>query len=155
MVCYISCSIAVGFIIASIMTMMAKNNSFFELREKVDEQSRKEIDRIVRERMLLYVRGSLLGIILAIVFLFWAKYKFAKYTTICTFIIIMFIVQIGVYTISPKRDFILNHLKTPEQNKLWLEVYKDMKKRYHLGFIIGLVGYGVLCYAVIDSKISK
>jgi hypothetical protein len=152
MVCYISCSIAIGFIFASLMTMMAKNNKFAALRETVDEDSRKMIDKIVKERMLLYVRGSLLGIIIAIVFLFWAKDSFAKYTTICTFIIIMFLVQISVYTLSPKKDFILNHLKTPEQNKLWLEVYRDMKMRYHLGFIIGLVGYGVLCYAVIINK---
>ena len=152
MVCYISCSIAIGFIVASLMTIMAHNDNFLALRASVDEESRKVIDKIVKERMLLYVRGSLLGIIIAVVFLFWAKDSFAKYTTICTFIIIMFIVQIGVYTMSPKRDFILNHLKTPEQNKLWLEVYKDMKKRYHLGFLIGLVGYGVLCYAIIISK---
>jgi hypothetical protein len=152
MVCYISCSIAIGFIVASLMTMMARNDNFLALRESVDEDDRKKIDKIVKERMLLYVRGSLLGIIIAVVFLFWAKDSFAKYTTICTFIIIMFVVQIGVYTMSPKRDFILNHLKTPEQNKLWLEVYKDMKKRYHLGFIMGLLGYGVLCYAIVISK---
>ena len=46
----------------------------------------------------------------------------------------------------PKKDWMLNHLKTPEQNKQWLEVYKQMKFKWHFGFLIGLVGYGIMCY---------
>lgn len=37
----------------------------------------------------------------------------------------------------PKSDYMLNYLKTPEENKKWLDVYKTMKFRYFYGFIIG------------------
>jgi succinate dehydrogenase/fumarate reductase cytochrome b subunit len=41
------------------------------------------------------------------------------------------------YFLMPKSDYMLNHLKTEEQNKAWLEVYKTMKQRYFLGFLFG------------------
>jgi hypothetical protein len=41
--------------------------------------------------------------------------------------------------IMQKSDFMLNHLKTPEQNKRWLDIYKTMKNRYLLGFILGSI----------------
>jgi hypothetical protein len=152
MVCYISCGIAVGFIIASLLTMLAKNDDFLALRASFNNDDKKIMDNIVKERILLYVKGSLLGLVIATVFLVWVQNKFAKYTTICSFIVIMFLVQLSVYIITPKKNYILNLIKTPEQNKLWLSVYKDMKKRYHSGFLIGLLGYGALCYAFVINK---
>jgi hypothetical protein len=152
MACYISCGIAIGFIIASIMCMLTKNNNFKKLIESLDDEGRKAVNNIVKQRILLYVKGSILGLIIAIIFLLWANNNFAKYTTICTFIVIMFVVQIGIYVLTPKKDYILKHLKTPVQVELWLNVYNEMKIRYHLGFVGGLIGYGVLCYAIMISK---
>jgi len=37
----------------------------------------------------------------------------------------------------PKSDYMLNHLKTQEQNKAWLEVYKEMQQKYIKGFLLG------------------
>ncbi len=39
----------------------------------------------------------------------------------------------------PKTDYMLNHLKTPEEIKAWLEVYKTMKYKYLMGIIVGLM----------------
>jgi hypothetical protein len=33
----------------------------------------------------------------------------------------------------------LNHLKTPEEIKAWLKIYKKMKRRYLFGFVLGLL----------------
>ena len=37
----------------------------------------------------------------------------------------------------PKSDYMLNHLTTQEENKAWLEVYKQMQQKYLIGFILG------------------
>jgi len=147
MVCYISCSIALGFIIGSIYTMMTNNKTHTALRNSLDDDGKKAYDKIVKERVDLYIKGSIFGLILAIGFFLWARKKLGTVTTVCSFIIIMFVVQILIYTLSPKSDFVLNHIKTNEQSKLWLENYNLMKNRYHIGFVVGLLGYGVLCYA--------
>jgi hypothetical protein len=39
----------------------------------------------------------------------------------------------------PKSDYMLNHLKTPEENRKWLQVYNTMKNRYYLGFLLGIL----------------
>jgi hypothetical protein len=43
------------------------------------------------------------------------------------------------YCLMPKNDYMLNHLKTPEEIKAWLNIYKTMKRRYLLGLIFGLL----------------
>ena len=45
------------------------------------------------------------------------------------------------YTLSPKSDYMLNHLTTSKQNKAWLEMYKHMKFKYHSGFLFGILTY--------------
>jgi hypothetical protein len=147
MVCYISCAIALGFIMASIYTMMTNNEIHKKFRDSFDDEGKKAYDKITGERLELYVKGSIAGLVLATGFFLWAREKLGTIPTVCSFVIIMFIVQIGVYSLTPKSDYILNYVKTNEQSKMWLEVYNTMKNRYHIGFFVGLVGYGVLCYA--------
>jgi uncharacterized protein YacL len=150
MVCYISCGIALGFIVASLMCMLTKSEKFHKLLDSLDEKERKAVNNIVKERVMLYVKGTILGLIFAILFVLWANDKFSRYTTLCTFIIIMFVVQIGVYMFTPKKDYILKHMKTGAQTELWLNVYNEMKNKYHFGFLGGLIGYGALCYAFMN-----
>jgi hypothetical protein len=147
MVCYISCGIALGFVMASIYTMMTNNETHTKLRNSLSEEGKVAYDKIVAERLELYVKGSIAGLVLATGFFLWARNKLGTVTTVCSFVIIMFVVQIMVYTLTPKSDYVLKYVQTNEQSKLWLDNYQIMKKRYHIGFFVGLVGYGVLCYA--------
>jgi hypothetical protein len=152
MVCYISCGIALAFITASIYTMMTNNEQHKKLRDSFDDAGKKAYDKITGERLELYVKGSIAGLVLATGFFLWARKKLGTIPTVCSFIIIMFIVQIAVYSLTPKSDFVLNYVKSNEQSKMWLEVYNTMKNRYHIGFFIGLIGYGVLCYSFTQEK---
>lgn len=152
MVCYISCGIALAFIMASIYTMMTNTEQHKKLRDSFDEEGKKAYDKITSERLELYVKGSIAGLIIATGFFLWAREKLGTIPTVCSFVIIMFIVQIAVYSLTPKSDFVLNYVKSNEQSKMWLEVYNTMKNRYHIGFFVGLVGYGVLCYAFMKDK---
>ena len=153
MVCYISCAIVIGFVIASIYTMMTNNNTHMALKNSLDDDGKNAYDKIVQERLELYVKGSIFGLVVAIGFFLWARKRLGTITTVCSFVIIMFVVQTMVYTLSPKSDFVLNYVKNNEQSKLWLDNYKLMKNRYHIGFMVGLIGYGVLCYSFTQKGI--
>jgi len=54
-----------------------------------------------------------------------------------TFFAVTLIVAIVYYQLMPKSDYMLNHLKTPEQTKAWLDVYLTMKHRHIGGFLLG------------------
>ena len=147
MVCYITCAIAIGFIIASFYIMITNNKTHDALKNSLDEKGKKAYDKIVSERLKLYIIGSIVGLIVALGFYFWSKKYLNSITRVCSFVIIIFIIQIMIYTLVPKSDYVLNYITTNEQSKLWLENYNTMKNKYHTGFIIGLIGYGIICYA--------
>ena len=58
---------------------------------------------------------------------------------VVVFIAITLIVCIVYYSVMPKSDYMLNHLKTKEQVDAWLDVYLTMKQRYMFGFILGIL----------------
>jgi cytochrome bd-type quinol oxidase subunit 1 len=39
----------------------------------------------------------------------------------------------------PKSDYMLRHLSTKEQQETWLDIYKTMKERYMIGFLLGVI----------------
>ena len=48
----------------------------------------------------------------------------------------------------PKKEWMLNHLKTDEQKEQWLKVYRAFSWNYHLSIALGLVGAGLLGYGL-------
>ena len=42
----------------------------------------------------------------------------------------------------------LNHLENKEQTSLWLKKYKYMKNKWHVGILLGVVGYFVGMYFI-------
>ena len=36
------------------------------------------------------------------------------------------------------------HLESKKEKKAWLNIYKTMQFNYHLGFVLGLIGMGLL-----------
>ena len=45
----------------------------------------------------------------------------------------------------PKSTYMLNHIDNAEQAKAWLEIYKIMKYRCHLGMLLGIIALPFLC----------
>ena len=46
----------------------------------------------------------------------------------------------------------LEHLRSTEQNKAWLAIYKEMKLRCKIGLILGALGYLVLSMYLLNVK---
>jgi hypothetical protein len=49
--------------------------------------------------------------------------------------------------LSPKSDWILNHMNTKEEIKAWLLMYREMQFNYHMGLVLGIIGVGILAFA--------
>ena len=37
---------------------------------------------------------------------------------------------------------------------MWLEKYKLMKGRWHFGLLMGIIGYGLLCFAIENNLLT-
>jgi cytochrome bd-type quinol oxidase subunit 2 len=149
MVCYITCALAVAFIVASLYIMLTSNKSK-DYESLLTEQIDMDVyNKIVKERIKIYIIASIIGIIFGIIYVIWKKNKIATVPLICTAVLIFFLTQIFIYMIYPKSDYILNYVTNNEQSKAWLAMYNQMMKKFLIGFVIGLVGYALLCWAIL------
>lgn len=117
MVCLFASVMAVGaFACALPMNMKAIE----DLRILLDEKQLAILDDIAAERSRLSFEGLLLGLVAAmpLVLLFQAW---------CSAALILFVTQGTYYHVSPKKNWMLNHLETKEQVDQWLVIYKKMQ----------------------------
>ncbi len=137
--CYLSSILGLGLLGGSIVTMTVSKEQHKTLKDVFSDDLDKKYDHIITERRNHYLIGLVVGIIISIIIL--KKITNVNYyTRITLFLAITLGSAVLIYMLLPKSDYILNHLKTPEENKKWLEVYKTMKSRYYIGFILGIIG---------------
>ena len=153
MVCSVSCGLSTAFIIGMIYMTNATTKSQIakEYEEQLTEELKPVYKKVVKERMEIYYIGYILGFILALLLLVGNSYLLKKkYTTsamICQTLLISFVVNYFYYILTPKKTMMLDHIKTEEQTKAWLKMYKGMQYNYHAGMALGLVAVGLMAYA--------
>ena len=122
-----------------IMNLLSNKNQYISnFLETLDENQKKIYSEIVYERLMIYVKGMLLGLLFGIIFLY--KYPKDKYK-ICKFFAIVFSTKLIFYYIYPKKKLMLYHLKTKEQISGWADIYLHMKKTWITSIIISAIGY--------------
>ena len=132
---------------ASVSTMSVSEEQHNMLRKTFSDELDEIYGNIVIERRNHYVQGLLLGALIAYFVLLLVKVS-NRFHKMSIFVTITLMTGVVYYFLMPKSDYMLNHLKTPEQNKAWLEVYKTMKQRYFLGFVLGALAAVPLAYAM-------
>jgi len=134
--CYTSGILGLGMLFATYSTVSISNQEEKKLLEIFPPELDKIYIKIAGERANIYFQGLIFGLVISYLLLNSLKLtnSFHKATF---FLAITLIISVLYYLLMPKSDYMLNHLQTQEQNKAWLEVYKNMQKRYILGFIIG------------------
>ena len=153
MCCSISCFISAVFLIAMIYFNISTLNSDVvkKYKESLPSDLQVVYDKIAKERLSISMSGYLLGLILCIIIIFYnttvKRNRLGSKSLVCIVVTISFLTNYFYYTLSPKSDWMLNHLKTPEQNKAWLEMYKKMQYNYHMGFVFGIISVGLLAFA--------
>ena len=155
MVCYGSCMFASVFLIANIYTMFSCSNDNNKQQFKNTLKSEQQIlyEKIISERKKIYYGGFLLGIVLAFIalsfgnkFLFSKNSKSSALPKICIIASITFVTNYLFYILYPKTDYMLLHLNDKTQIQGWLNIYKKMQFKFHLGFILGIIAVIIYSY---------
>jgi hypothetical protein len=128
-----------------------KNEVITKYRKSLPTSLVQTYDSIARERTIIYYTGYALGLVLAIIIITYntvvRKEKVTSLSLVCTIVGFAFIVNYFYYILTPKSKWMLNEIKTPEETKAWLEMYRNMSFYYHSGLLLGLVAIGTLGYA--------
>lgn len=153
MTCAISCMISAIFIIGMIYfyNMTNKSEIVKHYKASLSSDLQKRYDKISKERMNIGFQGYALGFILSLIIIFYnLKIKQAKMNSIslvCTVISTSFITNYFYYILSPKSDWMLNHINSPEEIKAWSLMYKEMQYNYHMGLVFGIIAVGIMAFA--------
>ena len=153
MPCQISCLVSIIFIIGMIYMTYATINSNImrKYQQQLPENLRTLYKSIVDERMRIYYFGYLLGLILALLIIFYniqiKKGRFSNLSLICLVTSVSFLTNYFYYILSPKTDWMLNHIQDAEQSKAWLQMYRSMQVYYHSGLVLGIAAVGIFAFA--------
>lgn len=153
MACTISCMISAVFIIGMIYfyNMTDKSKIVKHYKETLPTNLQKRYENISKERMKISYYGYALGLLLSLLIIFYnLKIKGTKLNTfslVCTVMATCFLTNYFYYILSPKTDWMLNHINSSEQTKAWLQMYREMSYNYHSGLALGIIGVGILAFA--------
>lgn len=134
--CYVSGILGTAMLAASISAMTVSKEQHDVLRKVLSDDLDKVYEGIIAERRNHYIIGLVLGLALSYTVLKFVKIS-NRFHRMSLFVLITLVTAVLFYSLMPKSDYMLNHLKTEEENKRWLEIYKTMKQRYLIGFVFG------------------
>ena len=153
MACALSCMISAVFIIGMIYfyNMTDKSKIVKHYKSSLSSDLKTRFEKISSERAKISYQGYALGVILSLGIIFYnLKIKHSKMNTsalVCTVIATSFITNYFYYMLSPKSDWMLNHMSNQEEVKSWLLMYREMQYNYHMGLVLGIVAVGILAFA--------
>lgn len=135
---------------------MSKTNVAKEYEAQLPEHLLEIYDKIVEERTQIYYTGFVIGLVIAGVLFFINKHifkiKISNISLVCTAVMISFFSNYFYYILTPKQNYMLDHIDNLEQSKAWLKMYKNMQFSYHFGLLLGLIGVGIFSYAFRCNK---
>ena len=149
MVCYLSCAVAFGFIMASLFMIVSIKSQDIqkEFKQTLTAEQLQIYNEIMQERFNLYIVGTIIGFIVGLLILSITK-DMDKIKRVCLFTVIVMSIQYIYYSIAPKSKWMLDYLTNEKSVKKWLEMYKYMKSKYEIGFVLGILGYLIFAYGI-------
>ena len=151
--CTLSCAISAIFIIGMIYFYNRTDNNDFvkNYKSKLSPELQTKYDKIVSERLTITYQGYGLGVLIALCIIFYSLYirheRLKTLPLICIVVSTCFITNYFYYSLYPKSDWLLNHMKNPEEIRNWLRLYKEMQYNYHMGLVFGIIAVGVFAFA--------
>lgn len=151
--CTISFSLSAVFLIGMIYMnySIASSEIILKYKAQLPENLQKIYEQITNERITIYYQGYILGFILSLFIILgnvYSNHKFLSTTsTVCLVLATSFLTNYFYYILSPKKNWMLNYIKTPEQTKAWLQMYRGMQVYYHTGLVLGIIAVGIFAHA--------
>ena len=155
MTCYLSCGLSFAFIVAYLYLFLSTKKKLVEhsFVETLNKEQKEVYNQIVNERFKYAIQGKILGVLLACIYLYMAyKIDTPRGTMVCMSVVIIILTQTLFYKIMPKSKWMLNYLDRKEQVDAWLEIYKFMANRAHVGFIIGIIAFMLLSWSALSLR---
>ena len=156
--CTISCSISAIFLIGMMYMnySITKSQIILQYKLQLPEKLQKIYEQITNERTTIYYQGYVLGFILSLFIILgnvYSDHKLLSTTSmVCLVLAISFITNYFYYILSPKKKWMLNYIETPDQTKLWLQMYRGMQVYYHTGLVLGIIAVGIFAHAFRPRK---
>jgi len=130
---------------------IAKSQIILKYKSQLPENLQTIYEKITNERTTIYYQGYLLGFILSLFIIIGNVYSEHKMLTttsmVCLVLATSFITNYFYYTLSPKKNWMLNYIKTPDQTKAWLKMYRSMQVYYHTGLVLGIIAVGIFAHS--------
>jgi uncharacterized membrane protein YkgB len=145
--------ISAAFVIGMIYfyNMTDKSEIVKHYKQKLSSDQQKRYEKIVEERTRISYTGYILGLVISLFIIFYNMNlkgsKLSNTSIVCTVIATSFLTNYFYYMLSPKTDWMLNHMNSQEEVRTWLQMYKEMQYNYHMGIVLGIIAVGVLAYA--------
>ena len=152
MTCIVSCSISIIFLIGMIYMNLsiAKSKVILKYKDQLPDDLKKKYEEITKERIKIYYQGYILGFILSLFIILGNVYlehkMLSTISMVCLVLATSFITNYFYYILSPKKQWMLDSIDTPEQTKAWLKMYREMQVYYHTGLVLGLIAMGIFAY---------
>ena len=142
------CLIGITLLFSGIyMSFLNKDSEHFRrFYNLLDAGQKDKYEGIVKERLLIYIGGSLLGLGLA--YYYYSKNKNDNYL-FCKLLIIVNLVKLGFYYLFPKSPLMLYSLTSKDQVSAWADIYTEMKHRWILSLAFGFFAYLFLTLALV------
>jgi uncharacterized membrane protein YkgB len=114
-------------------------------------QLQKLYAKITQERRTISYYGYGLGLLLSLCLIFYyikvKKMKMSASALVCMAASTTFLVHYFYYMLSPKSDWMLNHMHKQEEVNAWLQMYKGMQYNYHMGMALGIIAVAIFASA--------
>lgn len=143
--CKTWCFIAIVFLIADVYMALTADKCDHKdaFIKSLDNDQKNRYENIIKERRNIYFKGYAAGLVLSIVFLIITD-KLRKSNLVSTGIIcsvggITLLTCYLFYIIYPKSDYIILRLSRADQREKWLNIYRHMQLKYHMGLMYGVI----------------
>lgn len=131
--------------------MTNKSEIVKHYKNSLPSDLQKRYESISEERRRISIHGYVLGLILSLFIIFYnLKIKGLHMKTtalVCVVMATCFLTNYFYYMLTPKSDWMLNHVSNQQQTRAWLLMYREMSFNYHAGLVFGIVAAGVLAFA--------
>ena len=145
---FVYCMVATTLLISSIyLSVVNKNTEIFsKFNSLLSDSQLKIYNKIVKERLMIYIGGMILGILFGGIFYYYNKKSEYLF---CKVVGIMILTKLAFYYFYPKRPLMLYSLTNKKQTDAWADIYTEMKGRWIKSLVVGFIGYliigNVLC----------
>lgn len=123
-----------------------KTEHFKKFYNLLDAGQKNKYESIVKERMMIYIGGMLLGNVLG--YFYYTRNKGNKYL-FCKVLMISYLTKLGFYYLFPKSPLMLYSLYSKDQTDAWADIYSEMKNRWIKSLVVGFFAYIFLTSALL------